>query len=46
MHPRYLDRGIGSTNKRGSRHAFIEFQQLQKIQKSGKNLKIIRPLAL
>ncbi len=32
MHPRYLDKGIGSTNRRGSRRAFIEFQQLQKIQ--------------
>lgn len=45
MHPRYLDKGIGSTNKRGSRRAFIEFQHLQKIRKFGENPKIARPLA-
>lgn len=40
MHPRYLDKGIGSTSRRGSRRAFIEFQQLQKIRKIRKNLKM------
>jgi len=39
MHPRYLDKGIGSTSKRGLRRAFIEFQQLQKIRKIRENPK-------
>ena len=45
MHPRYLDKGIGSTNRRGSRHAFIEFSIARKFRKFGKNPKITGLLA-